>query len=43
MLGRADEAGNVEAGERAGPGVKVAKENPEGVPVKFDDGELGKK
>jgi hypothetical protein len=40
MLGRADEAGDVEAGQGARPRVQVAQQNPKRFSVELDDGEL---
>ena len=40
VLGRADQPGDVEAGERAGAGVEVAEQNAERLAIELDDREL---
>ena len=40
MFGRADQPGDVEAGQGARARVKVAEQNPEGLAVELDDREL---
>ena len=40
VLGRTYEAGDVEAGQRAGPGVQVTEQDPERFSVKLDDRKL---